>query len=359
MPASRRLFSLLLIVVSSLFSFAQASKPVAPLPTDSLELATGATMMIDTPENRTLVLGLLERARQNGSELYATGGPAFSLKVSFTVSGEGRYTGSGEMDETHYSRGLWRWSARLGDYTQRRVFQNGIAYDEKTPGPIPLRLQMVREAVLWSMYHVRPGAGMRMASAKWNGMDVMCALLSTSTGFSATPGRRWEESEYCVDTKAGLLRIHSEAPGIYVTYDYSDALHFHERVLARQITIIEDGNPVVQIHVDSIEDPGAPDAGLFVPTKQMMAQGPGIVLRGPIRLTEFAPSSSAYARVVIIHAAIDHEGRVVEAEALQNSDSNLSDAALAVVEHSTYDTPNIGVPLQMEAFIEVVFGGEH
>jgi hypothetical protein len=76
---------------------------------DPLELATGATLKVANPENRALVLNLLERVRQNGSELYAAGGPAFHLKVSFTASGQSRYTGSGEMEETRYAR---RTSAR-------------------------------------------------------------------------------------------------------------------------------------------------------------------------------------------------------------------------------------------------------
>ena len=249
-----------------------------PLPADSLELATGATLKVATPENRALVLNLLERARQNGSELYAAGAPAFHLKLSFTSSGQSRYTGSGDMEETHYSRQTWRWTARLGDYSQVRIFQNGVPYDEKTPGPIPLRLQMVRGAVIWPMANVRPGTLIRMASAQWQGMEVMCALLSFGETAATAHGRHWEEREYCVDTKSALLRIYSEAPGIYTIYDYDDVLHFHGHTLSRQISIVESGEAVLQIHVDSLEDAGAPDPALFTPSKEMLARGPGIVL---------------------------------------------------------------------------------
>jgi len=360
MPARWRLFSLLLIAVTSQLVFAQTPHVVASLPSDSLELATGSTMLLNTPENRTTVLGLLERARQSVSELYAQGGPAFSLKVSFTAGGQSSYTGAGQMEEIRYNRELWRWSARLGDYSQLRIFQNGIAYDEKTPGPIPLRIQMVRGTVIWPMFRVRPGAAMRMAAGKWNGMDLMCALLSADERPSLSPGRRWQEEEYCVDTKAGLLRIYSEAPGIYVTYDYDDALQFHGRVVARNITVNEDGSPVLQIHVDSLQDPGRPDPNLFTPTKEMLSHGPGIVLRPPVRFTDIAPPVPGYAGTVlpvIIHAAIDRDGKVVEAESLQNSDPTLSNAALTVVKRATYAPQQEGyVPLQREAFIEVAFG---
>ena len=165
---------LLLLISSSVF--AQNAPSVAALPADPLELATGSTLKVATPENRSLVLNLLERARQNGSELYAAGAPAFHLKLSFTSSGQSRHIGSGDMEETHYSRQTWRWTAHLGDYSQVRVFQDGVPYDEKTPGPIPLRVQMVRGAVIWPMANVRPGTMMRMASAQWHGGHVRSAV---------------------------------------------------------------------------------------------------------------------------------------------------------------------------------------
>jgi hypothetical protein len=360
MGSSRSLLVFVLVVLTSP-SLSQISSAVAPLPADSLELATGDTLKVANPENRALVLNLLERARQNGSELYAAGGPAFHLKLSFTASGQSRYTGSGEMDEVRYSRNTsWRWTARLGDYSQVRVFQYGVPYDEKTAGPIPLRVQMVRGAVLWPMFNVRPGTMIRMASAQWRGMEVMCALLSFDEAIIAAHGRHWEEREYCVDTKSALLRIYSEAPGIYTLYDYGDAAHFHGRTLARQISIVESGDSVLQIHIDSLEDAGAPDPALFTPTKQMLARGPGIVLRASVRIPAGAAPPAGHTgkiKPVIVHASVDDQGKVLEAEALQNSDPSLSTAALSLVKSSTYPPQTRATgPVQTEAFINVEFG---
>jgi Gram-negative bacterial TonB protein C-terminal len=349
----------LLLAVLSSSVFGQSAPAVAPLPADPLELATGATLKVANPENRALVLNLLERARQNGSELYAAGAPAFYLKLSFTSSGQSRYTGSGDMEETHFSRQTWRWTAHLGAYSQVRVFQNGVPYDERTPGPIPLRLQMVRGAVIWPMANVRPGTLIRMASAQWRGTEVMCALLSLGETAAAARGRHWEEREYCVDTKSALLRIYSEAPGIYTVYDYNDILHFHGHTLARQISIVEGGEAVLQIHVDSLEDAVAPDPALFTPSKEMLARGPGIVLVPSTRIPLFAASPTGNAgqvQPVIVHASVDDQGKVVEAEVLQDSNANLSNAALSVVRNSTYppQTRAMG-PVQTEVFINVEF----
>jgi hypothetical protein len=335
--------------------------PSAALAADPLELATGATLKVANPENRALVLSLLERARQNGSELYAAGSPAFHLKLSFTSGGQSRYTGPGEMDEIHYSRQTyWRWTARLGDYSQVRVFQYGVPYDEKTPGPIPLRLQMVRGAVIWPMDNVRPGTMIRLASAQWRGMEVMCALLSGGDGVGAAQGRQWQEREYCVDTKSALLRIYSEAPGIYTVYDYDDALHFHGRSLARQISIVESGDTVLQIHVDTLEDAAAPDPALFTPSKEMLVRGPGIVLIPAVWIPAFASAPAGHTgklEPVVVHASIDDHGKVIEAEVLQNSDPGLSNAALSFVKNSTYPPRRLARgPVQTEVFINVEFG---
>jgi hypothetical protein len=360
MDSVRSLIILLLALLGSP-ALTQIAPPVAPLPADPSELATGATVKVANPENRALVLNLLERARQNGGELYAAGGPAFHFKLSFTSAGQTRYTGSGEMDEIHYSRQTyWRWTARLGDYSQVRVFRSGVPYDEKTPGPIPLRLQMVRGAVIWPMANVRPGTMIRMASAQWHGMEVMCALLSGDDAAAATHGRSWEEREYCVDTKSALLRIYSDAPGIYTVYDYDDDLHFHGHTLARQISILESGETVLQIHVDTLEDPGAPDPALFTPTKEMLNRGPGIVLRPSARFPAFATPPTGYAGKfdpVIVHATTDDQGKVMEAEALQNSEPGLSNAAVSAVKGSIYPPSTRATgPVQGEIFVNVAFG---
>jgi hypothetical protein len=363
MDSVRSLLIFLLAVLTS-SAFTQTAPAVAQLPADSSELATGATLKVANPENRALVLNLLERARQNGGELYAAGGPAFHFKLSFTSSGQTRYTGFGEMDEVHYSRQTyWRWTARLGDYSQLRVFRSGVPYDEKTPGPIPLRLQMVRGAVIWPMANVRPGTMIRMASAQWHGMEVMCALLSGDEAAAATHGRSWEEREYCVDTKSALLRIYSEAPGIYTVYDYDDALHFHGRTLARQISILESGETVLQIHLDTLEDPGTADPALFAPTKEMLARSPGIVLRPAARFPAFATPPAGYAgkvEPVIVHASTDDQGKVLEGEALQNSQPSLSNGALSAVKGSIYPPSTRATgPVQGEIFVNVEFGAAH
>ena len=349
----------LFILFVATFSFCQSAPKVAPLPYDPLELATGPTVVPDTPEKRAVLLNLLERARQN-SAMHTPGMAPFSLKVSFnSTGGDSHSQGYGELEETWLNGQTWRWSARLGDYSQLRIFYQGEAYDDKPRGHMPLRLQMVRNSVFWPVVGNFAPALIRMATAKWEGTEVACILMSPpGNDATETPGRRWEENEFCIDPKTGLLRIHSEAPGIYSVYDYNGGIEFHGRVLPRQATIVEGGTSVLQIHFDDIQDANN-DPNQFVPTKKMISQGPGAIMVGPFRFPESVRAPAGFSGVVqpvIVHAILDQKGKVLDAEVVQTSDPALAAAALDVVWHSSYlPAERKDRPLQREAFINVKF----
>jgi len=334
---------------------------VAPVPSDPLELATGPVQIADTAEARASILALLERARQN-NHLHAPAGAPFDLKVSFTASGQTLYTGAGAMEEIFMSPGAWRWTAHLGDYSQTRIYYHGLAYDTNAHAYLPLRLQMVRSAIFWPVSGNLADMLIRIAPANWQGVPVTCALISGPRSEPSTiPGRRWQEEEYCIDPKSGLLQTYSVAPGIYNVYDYSTALQFHGSTIAPQITVEENGSPVLQVHIDTLQDAGSVDQSMFTPTAQM--QSPGVVIRGPLRFPQFATSNTVdpgTIQPVIVHAVLDATGKVLEAESLQPSNGSLSDAALQLVKNSNYgaySSPR-GVPLQREVFINVQFQGQ-
>ena len=361
----RPLGILLCTIVLASGGLSQRRLPVAPLPSDPLELATGSTQIADTPERRALVLGLLERARQNNA-MHTPDGAPFAIKASFESNGQAGYTGPGELDETWISGQRWRWTAHIGDYSQLRIFRQGLAYDDKSAGPMPLRLQMARAAIFWPVSGNFAAASLRLASAKWDGADVMCILRAGGSdlgyeGSSHQAGRRWEETEYCIDTKSGLLRTYSEAPGIYTVFDYGESLRFHGRILARQISVVEGGTTILRIHLDSIEDPNLSDPNMFTPTSQMIARGPGAMMVGVLRLAQYVsapPTQAGVTTPVVVIASLDQDGKVLEAEALENSDIGLRDAALTAVKRVTYLPTGTGGLTQRTAYIRVTFGGK-
>lgn len=350
---------LLLVVLVGTFCFSQQAPlqiPIAPVPVDPHELVTGVVKVLDETDQRATVLGLIERARQN-SDLHAPAGHPYNLKVSFEASGNVSQTGSGHMEETWVQPYQWRWTASLGSYTVTRIMAERM-YDDN-PSFLPLRLHMVRGTLFWPI-HTGPNELMRIAPGNWNGSPVLC-VLSSNPRFEAskTTGRNWEESEFCIDTKSGLLQTYSVAPGLYAVYDYKDAARFHASFLPHTISIYESGSLVLTVHVDSIADAGEVDPKLFTPTAKMQSQSTGPVIAGGFRW--LAPggvspvSTNGMIQPVIIHALLNPEGKVEEAEALQTSDATLSATALALVKNSTYAPQKEGRALQREAFIDVRF----
>jgi hypothetical protein len=198
-----------------------------------------------------------------------------------------------------------------------------------------------------------------MATAKWEGTDVACILISRGMSDAMSePGRRWEENEYCIDPKSGLLRVMSEAPGIYSVYDYDGGVQFHGRVLPRRTTIVEGGTTVLQITLDGVEDPNH-DPNQFIPTKKMISHGPGPIMVGPFRFPEIARAPAGYSGMilpVIVHAILDQKGKVLDAEVVQAADPALATTALDIVWRSSYlPAQDRDRPLQREAFINVRF----
>jgi hypothetical protein len=303
-----------------------------PIPADAHELVTGRIETPATPKNVSAAFELLDRARRS-MDLYSPDAE-YTLNASFTASGT-VMGGVGTFEEIKGTGTQERWSVHMGDYSIVRVTGNRTAYDERPPGPIPLRIQMLRSALLWPFSNVHPRDHLRTARAEWNGKSVNCILLSERTQTAPiTRERSWRETEYCVDDKTGLLQIYSEAPGIYVIYDFQKQLHFQGWTLARDFTIFEANTKVIEARIDSIEklDSGFTDA--FTITGSAVGQGPllsiplhyfsipgllaGIAIHGPVSKVQ----------PIVVHASVSDDGNVLEAEVLQDAPSEASKLAL-------------------------------
>jgi TonB-like protein len=347
-------FALLLAATS----FAQETKQptVAPVPNDPLELANGPVQVADTPQARAAVVELLTKAQQN-ADVHTPGSPAFSIKVSFNADGPVLYTGAGEMEETWLSWESSRWSVRLGDFSLTRTFYQGTAFDDHAITFIPMRVQMLRDALFWPINLESAHPLIRTAAANWKGREVTCILTSGPQAEpTATPGRRWYEKEYCIDPKTALLAVWSDAPGIYVLYDYNGASAFHGHTLPQQISIVEGGAQVLEARVDSFAAPSGVDPAELKPKPQMATRGP--ILSSTMRFPQVvhAAPGAALVQPVIVHAILDEDGKVLDAELVNNSGADLSKAALDIVKRGSYlPARDRRSPLQREAFINVRF----
>jgi len=152
------------------------------------------------------------------------------------------------------------------------------------------------------------------------------------------------------------LQTWSVAPGIFAIYDYNGSTDFHGHTLPRQISVFEEGRLVLHAQVEIPDDAKELDPTLFKPTPQMAEAGGSYQLRAPerfpLRVDPSDAPTSTFFQPVIVHAVLDaQDGRVLDAEALQNADPELSRAALDIVRAASFDPTGF----QREVFINVQF----
>jgi hypothetical protein len=318
-----------------LAALAQNAPRIAPVPRDTLELAAGGIQVADTPAKRDAALQVLTRAR-NSYALRKLRQP-WDLKVHFSVQSQGRtnYDGDWEMEDVFSPEQGLHWTAKSGaGFSIAGIFGTSATYEEATTGVIPLRLQEAR-AMLYnpipSIAYANNGS-IRTLETSFQGSRVTCVLLSRSHGTSVPPDQRaWEESEECVDSQSGLLRLHSEVPGRYAAYDYTNSPQLGSHILPRAITISEGGRVVSAISVESLRSVPSVDPALFTPTAPMIAAGPAVAMGAATRLSRIPSPVSMTAgtsvRPICVFGLVTPSGRLVEAHSLQPSDPN-SEAAV-------------------------------
>jgi len=313
--------------------------PTAPVPTDPHELVTGPVQVASTPADRSAALALLRRAGDNGVSHRPKMNP-FSFKVTFTANGNLTYTGAGELTEIWMSGQNWRVTESIGNYSLARIGYAGQTADQQPVSVIPMRSHMLRNEVMWvTDINDAGSAQIRTSAAQWNGKPVTCILLSGGNGLGVTgpamqtQSRLWEENEYCVATDSGLLQTHSVAPGVYAVFGYTRNLQFHGQSMADRITIYVAGAQAVDGDF-SITDPSAGDQSLLTPTPQAIANSrPSVPLNQPMkmRMNVAGPSSGDTVQPVMIHAQLDAEGNVLEAELSATANPALTQSALDIV----------------------------
>jgi hypothetical protein len=91
------------------------------------------------------------------------------------------------------------------------------------------------------------------------------------------------------------------------------------------------------------------------PNAQLVAKGPSFGLRPPVKFPMRVPSPQGTVissiQPVFVHTTIDKDGHAIEAEALRNSNPELTSRALDLVKNSNQGEAEA----QREAFIDVEF----
>jgi len=309
--------------------------PRPPVPADALELVTGTAEPVQDAQQRIAALALLDKAH----DLSNVRAQPYDLKTSFSASGGLASDGNWILEDI--SRGhMYRWTANGPNYSAINLYPasttNGL-YGNQPGGILPLRLIQVRSAIFFIYPMVGPQASVRTATGVLNGAEQHCVLIVIGAGNrSFTGGRNWEESEYCVDAQTGLLSVYSPVPGLYVHYDYSSAIQFHNKFIPTGFTITEDGQAVVQARTMSVADPPPSTDPMFNPAG-LTALGAGRAMNPGFNRSlampapgQPVPASSAKAsmQVVALHGNLAGDGRLSEVEILASTDATLNQAAV-------------------------------
>jgi hypothetical protein len=302
---------------------------------DPLEMVTGQVAAVDTA-GRDDALRLLEHARTRYALRGA--GRGYDLKVTITVNpgGSTQHDGVWQMEDVFDPKLGFRWTAKSQDGAVfTRISVRGMIYGEDAEPYVPLRLHEARAALFDPMpaADTVKRAAMRTSTVAHGGAALTCVLIS---GPGATPaagsGRRWDETEDCIDPQTGLLRTHSQAPGRYYAYEYADGLQIGDRVMPKQVTVSEGGRVVSTITVQSLTPIRAAEASLFRPTDEMKAKGRPVALGGAQRLVHALAGTG---EPVVVFGLVTASGELVEAHSLQPSNPN-SAAALAAAKQMNF-----------------------
>ena len=354
----RRMLRLIALIGLPLATPCQTAPTAVPIPNDPLEMVTGTTQVVSKSAGRDAALQLLTRARS--SYELKSAGRGYDLKVSFTVTSGGltEYDGDWEMEEIFFPKYGTRWTAKAASgYTTTQIYVDNQHFGAGTSTTIPLRLHEARAALMAAIPTNTNRHSIRTSTGTYNGVTVTCLLLSGPDPVpTPSSGRRWDELEECIDPQSGLLQVHSQVPGRYYGYDYTDAPKLGDRVLPRKVTVTEAGKTVSLIHVDSLTEVSEADASLFTATAEMKANGESVDMAQAQKLSVFPDSMPIAPGVTIkpvcVFGLFTPLGQIAEAHSLQPSDPN-SQAAVEFAKAMNLFTPlaSTGRPVQHFVFI--------
>jgi hypothetical protein len=203
-------------------------------------------------------------------------------------------------------------------------------------GTLPLRLEEARAILFGAVTSTPDRFQFRSATATYNGSPVTCFLIEGNlTVGTGGAGRRWDETEDCVDPQSGILQVHSAVPGCYYAYEYSDD---HPKV-PQKVTVWEGGKAVMILHVDSLVETSTADPKLFEPTKEMTW---ATTTQESIKQAYFAAKGTVPVDAIIhpvwVMGIATASGQLAEIHSLQPSDPN-SQAAVEYAKTLPIQTP--------------------
>ena len=318
--------------------------PFTPLvsvqvPYDPSEAVTGSARVVDSAEERAKTLDTIA----NAYKLSNVRRQPYDLKTSFVSYGNLPSDGRWTEEDISPAPGIYRWSAEGPSFSGVFLARERLISSNQPGAGVPLRLAQVRSAIFGAFFpEIGPYAALRIARGFSDGAAVDCILVARGAlhSKSAVPfaaGRSFGEAEYCLDPNSGLLLLYSPYPGLYVHYDYRDALHFHETTVPKAFTISESGKTIIEAKTESVAEPPEKTSTLFE-ARGLEPVGGGMIGEVPTIINNMQfpdPRSNVEVtkpEIVVLHGVVSPSGQLQETEILLSTNPALNDVALADAE---------------------------
>src|SRR5579864_6564401 len=315
-------------------------------------LCVGAT-------NRVPVSKLLDQMIKR-STLAEPGGKPFYLKATITDKDDQNSEFAGAVEEYWVSLTKWRRVIKLRDFSQTRVINGDLIYEENNGDYFPATDEMLINEIVDPL--PKPAVDLM------NQLQMMGAEPGSGVGQCMAEkyfnGAHGEETRVLLayDCKTGLLIYLWSPTCCYgVMTDYRK---FHNKMVAYATR----DNPI-NIHVDTLRDIDRPDENLFTisqstpPDKRITT----------IKLTEpearslvitksdikWPPNEKSKEKSMRLDVVVGRDGRVKEARTYSPVDNATEDAALTAIRQWTFQPQNVdGVPAQIQTNFVIPFPPE-
>lgn len=296
------------------------------VPSDHFELVTGDAQAIEDASQRADVVNLVTEARRHSN----VRAQPYSMKTSFTASGNGSSDGTWELQDISPGKNTYRWTAEGPGFSAINLYVNGVLYSNRELGSLPIRLAQARAAMFFTEHSLGPRAFIRKAAGNLDGVDLTCVLVSHNMDAkTVSGGRSWDEAETCIDPNSSTVIAYSPIPGLYIHYDYSNGIRFHEALVPGKFTIMQGNQPIIQAQTVSVTDPSG-DPALFQPAG-LSAMGKGPAISSPWHYHADAPAPSGVSvdqpQMVVVHAMQSPKGRLSDIEVISSSNNSLNNSA--------------------------------
>jgi TonB family protein len=311
--------------------------------------------------NRVPVSKLLDQMIHH-STLAEPGGKPFYLKATITDKDDAKSEFNGTVEEYWASPTKWRRIIKLRDFSQTRIVNGDMIYEDNNGDYFPLHDEMLADEIVDPLP--------KSAIDLMNKLELMGAEPGSGAGqcmaekyFNDTEGRETRVL-LAYDCKTGLLIYLWSPTCCYgVMTDYRK---FHNKMVAYATK-----DDPINIRIDTLRDLDAPDEALFA-----ISQPTPLAKRmTTVKVSETEARAFLAAKTEIrwppvskkpngnsmnVNIVVGRDGRVKEAWSYSPVDNAVEDVALSAIRKWTFEPQNIdGVPAQIDTSLNIPFPAEY